>query len=291
MKQPRTHGHSRDAAEARWLGQLCRQIEADEPLPAVAALAARAGCDAFRLNRLFHKHLGVAPGAYIEGLRRARITRALRQAPSVTDAVYAAGLGSSRALYERAPAALGMTPGQYRAGGAGLDIAFACGSTRLGQVGIGATARGICFLQFADSPHALQAALAAEFPRARLRPMPPAGQPDFDAWMRALNAHLAGKPVHPDLPLDLQGTAFQLRVWQYLRTLPAGRVVSYAQAAAAIGAPRAARAVASACARNRVAVLVPCHRVIRGDDSLGGYRWGVARKRALLDAEAPAPVS
>lgn len=276
----------RDDPEVARVLDLCRRVEADpDALPDAAGLARAAGIDAFRLNRLFKRYLTITPGDYIEQVRVARIKRALRRSTSVTDAVYDAGLGSSRALYERAPHALGMTPREYRDGGAGLVISHATAATPLGLACIGATDRGICFLQFGDDERALLAQLAAEYPRAELAAMESAARPAFDAWIEALNASLEGHAPSPALPLDLRGTAFQVRVWNYLRGIPPGDVVSYAEAAAAIGAPRAARAVASACARNRVAVLVPCHRVIRGDGGLGGYRWGLARKRALLDAE------
>jgi len=284
QRRRRLESKQADPGAARVL-EACRTVEAADPLPTAVALARALGLDAFGLNRLFRRWLGLTPGAYIEGERVRRVKHALREAHSVTDAIYDAGLGSSRALYERAPGALGMTPRQYRSGGAGLVISHACGETALGPVCIGATDRGLCFVQFGDTPQALLAQLAREFPRARLEPMPGPANGAFEAWMQALAAHLDGDPVAPDLPLDLRGSAFQLRVWNYLRSIPRGQVVSYADAARALGAPSAARAVASACARNRVAVLVPCHRVVRGDGGLGGYRWGLPRKRALLDAE------
>lgn len=275
----------RDDPDIARVLDACRQVDQADPLPSAAALAAQLGLDPFRLNRLFQRILGVTPGDVIEGERLRRVKRALRTSASVTDAIYDAGLGSSRALYERAPASLGMTPREYRAGGAGVAISHACGGTALGTVCIGATDRGLCFLQFGDDADALVEQLAREFPQARLEPMPPAARGAFDTWMRALAAHLEGDPAAPELPLDLRGTAFQLRVWNYLRSIPRGDVVSYAEAARALGAPTATRAVASACARNRIAVLVPCHRVVRGDGGLGGYRWGLPRKRALIDAE------
>ena len=275
--------HDPDIAQ---LLDLCAFIEAaPESLPDGTALAKRSGLDVFQLNRLFKRHLAITPGDYIEGVRLGRIKRALRKSASVTDAVYDAGLGSSRGLYERAPRALGMTPRQYRAGGAGLDISHAIGDTPLGLACIGATDRGICYLQFGDDRATLLAQLAAEYPHARLLPMTDTAQPAFDAWMRALNAHLEGHLPNPDLPLDIRGSAFQMRVWNYLRTIPYGEVVSYGEAATAIDAPRATRALASACAKNRIAVLIPCHRVIRGDGDMGGYRWGLERKRTLIDGE------
>jgi AraC family transcriptional regulator of adaptative response/methylated-DNA-[protein]-cysteine methyltransferase len=284
-KRCRPLEHWRDDPDVALLLALCREVETQADLPGVAALGERAGLDAFRLNRLFQRHLGITPGDYIESVRVQRIKRALRTSASVTDAVYDAGLGSSRGLYERAPRALGMTPREYRSGGAGLAISWAVGTTPLGAVCIGATDRGICYLQFGDDADALRAQLASEYPHAALEPMAAQAVPAFEAWMSALNAHLEGRLPHLDLPLDIRGTAFQVRVWNYLRSIPYGEVVSYGEAAAAIEAPRATRALASACAKNRIAVLVPCHRVIRGDGGLGGYRWGAARKRTLIDVE------
>jgi AraC family transcriptional regulator of adaptative response/methylated-DNA-[protein]-cysteine methyltransferase len=284
-KRCRSLEHWRDDPEIAQLLDLCHFVEAQADLPDLAALAERAGRDVFQLNRLFKRYLTITPGDYIESVRLRRIKHALRGSSSVTDAIYDAGLGSSRGLYERAPRSLGMTPRQYRRGGEGLDISHAIGETPLGLACIGATDRGICFLQFGEDRDALLTQLAAEYPNAKLTPMTPHARPAFDAWMLALNAHLDGRRPSAELPLDLRGTAFQVRVWNYLRSIPYGEVVSYAEAAAAIGAPRATRALASACAKNRVAVLVPCHRVIRGDGGLGGYRWGLPRKRALIDAE------
>jgi len=272
--------------EAELVTRLCRFVRDADELPTVAALAHHAGIDVYRLNRLFRHLLAVTPGEYIEALRRQRIRRALRESGSVTDAIYAAGLGSGRGLYERGARALGMTPRQYRERGAELRISWAFGQTALGRVLVAATDRGICFLQFGDDRVALLKQLAAEFPRAHRAEIDAAARETFDAWMTALREHMAGRAPRADLPLDLRGTAFQIRVWNFLQTIPPGQPLSYGQAAAAIGQPTATRAVASACARNRIAVLVPCHRVIRGDGGLGGYRWGLERKQALLDAEA-----
>ena len=275
-----------DDPEVALLLRLCRLVDAQaDALPDGNELAQAAGRDVFQLNRLFKRYLTITPGDYIESVRMHRVRHALRHSASVTDAIYDAGLGSSRGLYERAPASLGMTPREYRSGGDGVEISWATGDTPLGLACVGATDRGICFLQFGEDRDALCALLASEFPHARLAPMDAAAQSAFDAWMRALDEHLEGRAPSIDLPLDLRGTAFQVRVWNYLRRIPYGEVVSYAEAADAIDAPRAARAVASACARNRIAVLVPCHRVIRGDGDLGGYRWGVQRKRTLIDVE------
>jgi AraC family transcriptional regulator of adaptative response/methylated-DNA-[protein]-cysteine methyltransferase len=173
-----------------------------------------------------------------------------------------------------------------RRAGAGLDIAWATGETPLGRVLIGATSRGICALALGNSDSGLTHGLRAEFPAATLLPMPAASHQEFARWMAALNGYLAGRLATLDLPIDLQGTAFQLLVWRYLQTVPRGQTRSYAEVAEGIGRPAAARAVARACATNRVAVLIPCHRVVRGDGALAGYRWGAERKRALLTVEA-----
>lgn len=266
---------------------LMREIEADPTRPLrLADLARRAGYSAAHLQRNFTAIAGSSPKAFQTAARMRRLKAGLRSPASVTAAIADAGFGSTSRLYEKTDAELGMTPTEYRRGGAGLTIAWATGETPLGRVLIGATARGICALAFGDSDAALARGLAAEFPNATLEPMPAASRAAFARWMAALNDHLAGKLARLDLPLDVQGTAFQLLVWRYLRTVPRGETRSYAEVAEEIGRPEAARAVARACAGNKVAVAIPCHRVVRGDGALSGYRWGVARKRALLEAEA-----
>jgi AraC family transcriptional regulator of adaptative response/methylated-DNA-[protein]-cysteine methyltransferase len=278
-------GAAGDAATAQVLA-LCRRIEDGlDDRTTLQALGAPLGLSAFQVHRLFRKALGITPKDYRDALRLRRVKSQLREGGSVTEAIYEAGYGSGSRLYERVDGHLGMTPRQYRAGGRGIAISHACGDTALGRVMIGATDRGICFLQFGDDDAALLAQLGAEYPQATLSPMPRSQSAAFDAWMQALAAHLAGRSLPSELPLDVQGTAFQRRVWQFLQRIPAGEVMSYTEVAVALGQPRAARAVASACARNTIGVLIPCHRVVRGDGGLGGYRWGLDRKRALLDAE------
>lgn len=274
------------AAMAATVHALMREIEADPSRPLqLADLARRSGYSAAHLQRGFTAVAGSSPKAFQTAARMRLVKRSLRSPGSVTDAINTAGFGSSSRLYEKTEAVLGMTPTQYRRGGAGLSIRWATGETPRGRVLIGATDRGICWLAFGSSQGALLEELQREFPAAHLEPMPRASRPVFRRWMTALNDHLAGKLRHFDLPLDLHGSAFQLLVWRYLRTIPHGAVASYAEVAAGIDRPQAARAVARACAGNRVAVLVPCHRVVRGDGNLSGYRWGKARKRALLEAE------
>jgi AraC family transcriptional regulator of adaptative response/methylated-DNA-[protein]-cysteine methyltransferase len=265
---------------------LCRYIEqhCEERLD-LAALAARAGLSRFHLQRTFKAAVGVTPKQYLEAHRMAKLKTELRQAKDVTAAVYEAGFGSSSRVYERADTRLGMTPKQYRQGGRGVAIAYAAVPSPVGLAMMGATARGVCFIQFGDSEEQLLDALRREYPAATLEPAAHPAPAEFRQWMDALSAHLAGASAAPDLPLDIQATVFQTRVWEYLRTIPYGQVRSYGEVAAGIGRPTAMRAVARACATNRVAVVIPCHRVIRGSGELGGYRWGVERKQALLDRE------
>jgi AraC family transcriptional regulator of adaptative response/methylated-DNA-[protein]-cysteine methyltransferase len=264
------------------------RAHADESLP-LAALAARVGLTPSRLQRRFVESFGVSPRAYQDAERRTRYKDALRAGRRITDAIVDAGYGSTSRVYGEATRQLGMTPRTYRAGGAGETLYHALRQTALGPLLMAATDRGVCFAQFGDDATALLAQLAAEFPAARLQPSTAADAPALDAWMDALDAHLARHAPSPNLPLDLRGTAFQVRVWRFLLGLEAGSAISYSELAAGIGSPRAVRAAASACAANRIAVLVPCHRVLRGDGGLGGYRWGLERKRALLDAERAAP--
>jgi len=265
---------------------LCRYIDnhADSPVK-LEDLAERAGLSRFHLQRTFKAVVGVTPKQYADARRVARLKRGLRRAKDVTEAVYDAGFGSSSRVYERTDKRLGMTPRQYRRGGEGVTITYAAQETALGLMMIGATDRGLCCVHFGDSSEDLLAQLRKEYPAAQVEPM---GEPSpqFQAWMEALRRHLAGQgsAVHA-IPLDIRATAFQMRVWNYLQTIPAGQVQSYREVASGIGRPAATRAVARACATNRVAIVIPCHRVIRGTGELGGYRWGLARKRALIDLE------
>lgn len=276
--------HRTPGAEA--IGAACEFIRthADEPLT-LDALAARAGLSRFHFQRTFKAAVGITPTQYVEACRLARLKRQLRRGGSVTDAMYGAGFGSSSRLYERVDTRLGMTPTQYRAGGQGVLISCGSSATPLGMLMVGATDRGVCFVQFGDSHEALLASLRAEYPAAVVEPMRTPYPPQFDAWMTALVDHLADARVELHVPMDVRATAFQLKVWRYLQSIPAGDVRTYAEVARELGQPTAARAVARACATNPVAILVPCHRVIRGDGSLAGYRWGIERKRVLLDRE------
>ncbi len=209
----------------------------------------------------------------------------LRSGASVTEAVYGAGFGSSSRVYERVDTQLGMTPRQYRSGGKDVEISYATAETPLGLIMIGATDRGLCFLEFGRTKQELLNSLKQEYPAARYTALSEPGSEQFRGWIESLSNYLEGEKSLGKLPLSLHGTAFQVKVWTYLQTIPSGSVQSYAEVARAIGQPTAARAVAGACAANRIALVVPCHRVIRGDGALGGYRWGLDRKRALLDTE------
>ncbi|MDX2149822.1 MAG: bifunctional DNA-binding transcriptional regulator/O6-methylguanine-DNA methyltransferase Ada [Bryobacteraceae bacterium] len=239
----------------------------------------------FHLQRSFKAMLGVTPREYQEAWRLKRFKRELKRGGRVTDAVYEAGFGSSSRLYERVDTRLGMTPSAYREGGKGVAISHVAIDTALGLMMIGATDRGLCFVQFGESEEQLAGMLRAEYPNATVAPMAQPYPEQFELWVDALRRHLAGVGPRLDLPLDVQGTAFQMRVWKYLQTIPAGEVRSYGEVAKDLGQPAAHRAVARACASNRVAIVIPCHRVVRGDGQLGGYRWGLERKRVILDRE------
>jgi AraC family transcriptional regulator of adaptative response/methylated-DNA-[protein]-cysteine methyltransferase len=270
---------------------ICRYIEAhaDETLP-LNDLARRAGLSAFHFQRSFKAAVGVTPRQYAEASRLKKLKTSLRNSGDVTEAVYDAGYGSASRVYERADTRLGMTPKQYREGGRTVPITYVSVESPVGPMMIGATDRGLCFLQFGDDSEELVKALKREYPSASIEEMRKPYSQEFQTWMDALNAHLAGKQPRLELPLDIQATAFQMRVWNYLQSIPYGEVQSYREVAEGIGQPSAARAVARACATNRVAIVIPCHRVIRGTGELGGYRWGLPRKRALIDRERSARV-
>lgn len=269
--------------------EMARQIEAQpEQTISLEQLAKRAGYSPFHLQRSFKAIMGSSPKEYQTAARVRMLKKELRNEAPVADAIYQAGFGSGSRVYEKADGQLGMTPSEYRSGGKGLTISYASGQTPLGLMMIGATDRGICFLQFGENDEELIAGLKQQFSAAVVQAMPEAYKGQFESWMAALNRHLRGLEPRLDLPLDVRGTAFQLIVWRYLQKLPYGEVRSYSEVATAIGKPSAARAVANACATNSVALLIPCHRVVRGTGELGGYRWGMQRKRVLLDTERAA---
>jgi len=268
------------------LVEIARHIEvhADERLT-LASLADFSGLSPSRLQRIFKEAFGVSPKVYQDAFRMRRFKQSLKEGGGVTDAIFSSGFGSISRIYGEATRNIGMTPKAYRAGGAGEIITYTCRNTAIGLMAMAATDKGVCFVQFGDNEASLITKLKDEFPNAGLRASPAQDAPELDAWMEALDQHISKGAPRPDLPLDMRGTAFQMKVWQFLLSIQEGDVLSYSELAARIDKPKAFRAVASACARNRIGILIPCHRVLRGDGSLGGYRWGLKRKRALLDAE------
>ena len=259
--------------------QACRLIEREGAL-SLRELARRLGVSPSHLQRTFKAATGVTPRQYAARLKAEQFKSEVRAGQSVSGALYEAGYGSSSRLYETASRQIGMTPAAYRKGGKDMTIHYVITDSPLGRMLTAATDRGICAVYFGDSDAPLEAALAAEYPAARL-----VRGGSLSMWVEALLAHLAGQQPHLDLPLDVRATAFQQRVWEELRRIPYGETRSYTQVAEAIGQPAAVRAVAHACASNPAAVVTPCHRVLRSDGSLGGYRWGLHRKQALLEQE------
>lgn len=252
----------------------------EEPVT-LAALGHRFGMNPFHLQRVFKSVVGVSPREYRDEIRMKSFKSQLRSGRSVTDAIYEAGFGSASRLYERSGKQLGMTPATYRRGAKGVFIRYTTLESPVGRMLLAATDQGVCAISFADSDGALLEALRREFPDATLR----RGDVVLRRWVRALLEQLHGERPLPQLPLDVRATAFQRRVWEHLRSIPYGSTESYGEVAQAIGQPTSARAVARACASNRIAVAIPCHRVVRGTGDLGGYRWGAGRKQALLALE------
>ncbi len=263
--------------------KVCRYIESHlDDRVTLGALSRELGLSPFHLQRTFKELTSVTPRAYAETCRVQQVKRNLRGGGDVTRAMYEAGYGSSRALYEHAGAQLGMTPGTYRKQGAGMTIRYSMADSPAGKLLVASTDRGVCSVQFGESDEALRAGLRSEFAAAELREERP------NKAVHALLAHLKGQPLTNDLPLDIQATAFQRRVWEHLRSIPYGRTESYAEVAKAIGSPTAARAVARACATNPAAIAIPCHRVVPKTGGEGGYRWGAGRKKKLLERERSA---
>ena len=255
--------------------------------PSLDELAAAVGLSASHLQRKFQARHGVSPAEYLAQRKLGSLKSGLRAGNTVSAALYDAGYGSPSRVYEHGVVKLGMTPATYRAGGAGMQIRWAMVRTVLGNALVAATERGICAIELGEEATLLERKLRREFPRAELQRVQ-AGSDDFLApRLRAVAERLAGRAG--DVPVDLVGTAFQKRVWDALMKIPPGQTHSYAGLAKALGAPKAVRAVAGACASNRVAVVVPCHRIIRGDGSLGGYRWGLPLKESLLQREHAGP--
>lgn len=261
--------------------RACRLIdESDEP-PLLRDLASAVGFSPFYFHRLFKQTVGVTPKQYAMESRLRRVRARLQAGPTVTDAIYGAGFASSSRFYEEAAMTLGMKPATYQKGGQGMRVRFAVAPCYLGWVLVAATDRGVCAIDLGDSPELLTDRLHARFHKAEFIE----GDPEFEQWMGQVLAFLDAPHGNLEIPLDIMGTAFQRRVWMALREVAPGSTVSYAEIAARIGQPKAARAVAQACASNKLAVAVPCHRVVRRDGQLGGYRWGSERKRRLLERE------
>ena len=264
------------------IAEICRFIEATETMPSLNQLAQQAQLSAHHFHRVFKAVTGVTPKAYAQAQRAERMQKSLRDSPTVTQAIYDCGFSSSGRFYENSHEVLGMTPTNYRAGGANLNIVFALSQCALGWVLVAKSETGICSIALGDEPETLTRELEARFPHA--------ARIDDDAAFAAVVAHVVEFVETPDrefdLPLDIRGTAFQQRVWQELQKIPCGETATYTQIAERIGAPTAVRAVAGACAANTLAVAIPCHRVVKSDGALSGYRWGVERKRALLDRES-----
>jgi AraC family transcriptional regulator, regulatory protein of adaptative response / methylated-DNA-[protein]-cysteine methyltransferase len=260
----------------------CERIAAAEEAPSLADLAAGAGMSRYHFHRVFKAVAGVTPKAYAAQTKARRAAEGLRTAGTVTEAIYDAGFNSSSRFYETATARLGMTPKVLRRGGQGAVIRFAVGETSLGAVLVAATDKGVCAIMLGDDPDGLARELQDRFPRAELV----GGDPEFERMVAEVVGLVEAPGKGLDLPLDIRGTAFQERVWQALSAIPPGKTATYAEIAKAVGRPKAVRAVAQACAANPLAVAIPCHRVVRADGGLSGYRWGVERKRELLDREA-----
>lgn len=265
--------------------KVCRYIEAhrNERLT-LAAMSAELGVSPHHLQRTFRCVMGVTPRQYADALRLISLKASLRKGRDVTTALYDAGYGSSSRLYERANARLGMTPATYRRGGENMHINYTIVDCPLGRLLVAATKRGICAVSLGDSAAKLETFLRDEFPLAEIH----RDRNGLNRWVAAILKHLRGREPQLDVPVDVQATAFQWRVWEELRAIPYGSTRSYSEVARALGRPTATRAVARACATNPVAVVIPCHRVVREDGGLGGYRWGLERKRALIEQESAA---
>lgn len=266
------------------IAAACHAIEMAADTPALANLARDAGMSRFHFHRLFKSVTGVTPRAYAAACRAKRLHAELPRAGSVTEAIYDAGFNSSGRFYAVADALLGMRPRSFRAGGAGAAIRFAVGQCSLGAILVAATAKGVCAIMLGNDAERLVRDLQDRFPKAQLI----GGDSEFERVVAQVVGLVEQPGAAAELPFDLRGTAFQQRVWQALRAIPSGTTATYSEIAKRIGRPRAVRAVAQACAANPAAVAIPCHRVVRRDGGLGGYRWGIERKRALLMREAGA---
>lgn len=281
-KRCKPEAMSLDLRRGEVVEAACRTLEQSANGVALEDLARKAGLSTHHFHRVFKQSTGLTPKAYFKALQANRLQASLESAGSVTEALYDAGYNSSGRFYEQGAPGLGMAPKTFRSGGMGESIRYAVEPCALGVIIVAATPKGVCGIEFGDSAHALIDRLRQRFPKATFEP----GDPTFRQWFGQVLAYIDHPSGLLDLPLDIQGTVFQRRVWQALRDIPSGSTSSYADVAAAIGQPKAVRAVAQACANNQLAVAVPCHRVVRSDGSLSGYRWGTARKAELLRREA-----
>jgi AraC family transcriptional regulator of adaptative response/methylated-DNA-[protein]-cysteine methyltransferase len=270
--------------EASAVSQACRMIAEAEEMPSLKALADSAGMSRFHFHRVFKTLTGVTPKAYADAHRAQRVRHELMRSATITDAIYDSGFNSNGRFYAASSGFLGMTPTSFRAGGKGASIRFAVGECWLGSILVAATDKGVCAIMLGDDPDALVRDLQDRFPNARLI----GNDKDFERLVAKVVGFVSEPSGGLDLPLDVRGTAFQQRVWKALREIPPGSRASYTEIAERIGQPKAVRAVAHACASNPIAVAIPCHRVVRRDGSLSGYRWGVERQRALLERESSA---
>lgn len=279
------------STQAEWIAAACRDVvrSSEDPL-SLSELAARFGVSPFRFHREFKKATGVTPRNFADACRVRRLKNLLRAGEPVAQSLYEAGYGSSSRLYERANALLGMTPATYRQGGQGMEIHYAvarCGAEHsatasgLGWILVAATHKGVCAVRLGRSRSELERGLLDEFPAAAFKP----SEPVLAGWLAEILNHLEGRSPRVDIPIDVKATAFQRRVWEELVKIPYGETRTYLEIARDIGRPKGARAVGRACATNPVAIVVPCHRAVRSDGELAGYRWGLARKKQLLDLE------
>lgn len=281
----RCHPRQPRGAQAQMIRRVCREIETREDgHTGLRRLASIAGISAAHLQRTFRKATGITPRQYADAVRVARLKSNLRKETDVTTAMYEAGYGAASRLYERSNAQLGMTPDTYRRGGRGMKISYTIANSALGRVLVAATDRGISAVSLGDDDARLIAALREEYPHAEIRH----GSGEHSEWVRTIVRHLAGSSPRLDLPTDVVATSFQRCVWEALRSIPSGATRTYSEVARDLGRPKATRAVARACATNPAAIVVPCHRVVRKDGSLGGYRWGLKRKEQLLRQESAA---
>lgn len=275
---------SREVQNAEMVARICRLIEQAEEIPPLAQLARAAGLSPGYFHRVFKAVTGVTPKDYAVAYRADKVRDGLGRSSTVTEAIYDAGFNSSGRFYENSREMLGMTPTDYRAGGTNAAIRFAVGECSLGSILVAKSEKGVCAILMGDDPETLIQDLQDRFPRARLI----GGDAEFEKLVARVVGLIEAPGLGLDLPLDIRGTAFQQRVWAALREIPAGTTVTYSDIAAKIGAPKAVRAVAGACSANALAVAIPCHRVVRSDGTHSGYRWGIERKRALIEREANA---